>query len=244
MSDNGVKSRVKELLGMPMASEQSATMDHSPAAAQQQALQVLTLAQRTADQHLASAHGEAERIVGDARGTAAQILRDAQARAEVLQQEAKQVRSGAQAEAARIAADAEATTEAAQREAEETMSVARARADEIAKDAQAKADELQQLAQQRHDDVVGGLAGRREALQRQIEALERFDREYRSRLQAFMQTQLRALWVDEPTVTTGSLEEPDLAPPVEPVPAQRDDAEEPTGRTGRGSRAARKTVPN
>jgi hypothetical protein len=37
--------------------------------------------------------------------------------------------------------------------------------------------------------VVGSLAARREALQQQIEALERFDREYRARLQAFMQSQ-------------------------------------------------------
>ena len=45
------------------------------------------------------------------------------------------------------------------------------------------------------------LATKREALQQQIEALEQFDREYRSRLTTFMQNQLRALWVDEPQVS-------------------------------------------
>ena len=49
--------------------------------------------------------------------------------------------------------------------------------------------------------MVGSLAGKREALQEQIEALEQFDREYRARLQTFMQGQLRALWADQPQVT-------------------------------------------
>ena len=51
---------------------------------------------------------------------------------------------------------------------------------------------------------MGGLAARREALQQQIEALEQFDRDYRSRLTAFMQSQLRQLWVDQPQVNGDS----------------------------------------
>ena len=80
------------------------------------------------------------------------------------------------------------------------MADARARAEEIAKEAQANADELKDQAQQRYQDVVGSLATKREALQQQIEALENFDRDYRSRLQIFMQNQLRALWIDQPQV--------------------------------------------
>jgi cell division septum initiation protein DivIVA len=177
------------------------------AAAQHQALHVLTLAQRTAEEHLNSARREAERIHADARDAAAQIVRDAQAHVEVQQREAETALSEARAMAAQIARDAQAHADGARQDAEEILSDARFRADEFVKEAQAKADELQHLAQQRYDDVVGSLAARREALQQQIEALEQFDREYRARLQSFMQGQLRALWVDEPRVDAEVLED-------------------------------------
>jgi 2-hydroxychromene-2-carboxylate isomerase len=61
-------------------------------------------------------------------------------------------------------------------------------------------------AQQRYEDVVGGLSARREGLQQQIEALERFDRDYRGRITSFMQTQLRALWADQPQVAVDDAE--------------------------------------
>jgi hypothetical protein len=79
--------------------------------------------------------------------------------------------------------------------------------------------------------VVGSLGTRRESLQQQIEALEQFDREYRSRLTHFMQGQLRALWVDQPQVN-GEL--PEIPAPAGPrhgaadddsVPAQRQSPE-------------------
>jgi len=86
--------------------------------------------------------------------------------------------------------------------------------------------------------VVGSLATKREGLQNQIEALEQFDREYRQRLTAFMQGQLRALWVDQPQVA-GELPEPQVAEAPAPggprhgadeaedaVPAQRQSAED------------------
>jgi cell division septum initiation protein DivIVA len=177
------------------------------AAAQHQALHVLTLAQRTAEEHLNSARREAERIHAEARDAAAQIVRDAQAHVEVQQREAERALSEAQATASQIARDAQAHADGARQDAEDILSDAQLQADEFVKNAQAKADELQHLAQQRYDDVVGSLAARREALQQQIEALEQFDREYRARLQTFMQGQLRALWVDEPRVDAEVLED-------------------------------------
>lgn len=232
VSDGGMKDRVKGLLGAPGASEPAMPADLPPeAAAQYQALQVLTLAQRTAEDHLSSARHEADQICGDARDTAAQIVRDAQAHAEVLQRDAEKARSDAQAAAAQIARNAQAQADEARRDAEEVLSDARMQADEIAKSAQAEADELQHLAHQRYEDVVGSLAARREALQQQIEALERFDREYRARLQAFMQSQLRALWVDEPRVDTEGPEQPDPTPAVASVPVQRNDSDQLAGRT-------------
>jgi cell division septum initiation protein DivIVA len=222
--------RVKGLLGTPPGGEpmqmQPMEVPHD-AAAQHQALQVLTLAQRTAEEHLVSAKREADRICGEARDTAAQIVRDAQAHAETLQREAEQTRTDAHAAAAQVAKDARRYAEEARQDAEEILSDARVRADEFAKQAQAEADELQHLAQQRYEDVVGSLAARRESLQQQIEALEHFDRDYRARLQAFMQGQLRALWADEPRVESDLIEPPpEPLPAVAAVPVQRDDADQ------------------
>lgn len=193
----------------------------SAPSAQHQALQVLTLAQRTSEEHVAGARREADRICADARATAEQIVRDAQAHVHVLQQEAEKALSDAQTTAAQIARDAQAHAGNAQRNAEEILSDARTRADEMAKNAQANADELKHQAQQRYEDVVGSLAARREALQRQIEALEQFDQDYRARLTTFMQNQLRALWVDEPQVNAEEIEQPDSAAATAPLPAQR-----------------------
>lgn len=227
VSDGGMKGRVMGLLGAPPAGEATAPMEVPPeTAAQQQALQVLTLAQRTAEEHLNSARREVDRICGDARETASQIVRDAQVRAEALQRGAETAQADAQAAAVQLARDAQAHADEARRVAEEILSDARVQADEVAKTAQANADELQHLAQQRYEDVVGSLAARREALQQQIEALEQFDREYRARLQAFMQGQLRALWVDEPRVEPEDLERPSSMPPATSVPAQRNHADE------------------
>jgi cell division septum initiation protein DivIVA len=222
-----MKGRVKGLLGGPGANEPGPPMDiPSQAAAQHQALQVLTLAQRTAEEHLNSARREADRIVVEARDTAGQMVRDAQAHAEVQQREAEKILSDAHAAAAQIARDAQGHADRARREAEEILSKTSVRADEIVKNAQGKADELHHLAQQRYEDVVGGLAARRESLQQQIEALERFDRDYRARLQAFMQGQLRALWVDEPRVSAEGLDQPDSAEAAVSVPAQRDTSDQ------------------
>jgi cell division septum initiation protein DivIVA len=233
VSDGGVKGRVKGLLGAPPSNEFPAPVEIPPdAAAQHQALQVLTLAQRTAEEHLHSARREVDRICGGARDKAAQLVRDAQAHAEVLQREAEQALSDAHAAAAQTARDAQALADQARREAEEILSGTRMQADEIVKSARGEADELQHLAEQRYEDVVGGLAAKREALQLQIEALERFDREYRARLQAFMQGQLRALWVDEPRVDAAGQEPPGPMATPEHVPAQRDYPDPPTEPSG------------
>jgi vacuolar-type H+-ATPase subunit H len=179
---------------------------------------VLTLAQRTAEEHVASAHHQADKICTDARATAEQIVRDAQAHADELRRTADEVLSDARETAAQISRDAQTHADKAQRNADKVQADARSRAEEIAKEAQANADELKHQAHQRYQDVVGSLASKREALQRQIEALEQFDRDYRARLTAFMQTQLRALWVDEPHVSA-ELEQPESEATAEPPDA-------------------------
>jgi cell division septum initiation protein DivIVA len=220
VTDTWRKGRAKGLLGgtSPVDEpEPPEPMETPPDAdAQRQALQVLNLAQRTAEEHVASAHRQAEKIFADSRARAEQIVRDAQAHANDLQREADTMLSEARASAEQMAREAQAHADGARRNAEKVLADAGARAAEIAEKARAGADELNHQARQRYDDVVGSLAARREALQRQIEALEQFDQEYRARLTAFMQAQLRALWVDEPQVSA-EVEQPGAAP--RPVPA-------------------------
>jgi vacuolar-type H+-ATPase subunit H len=194
VTDSRMKDRMKGLLvGAPPEAENPEQTDTAPQDTSQprHALQVLTLAQRTADEHLADAHREAEKIHADAQEAAARAARDAEAR-----------------------------TQGAQRDADKILSDAQAKAEAIAADGQANAEDLKLQAEQRYQDVVGGLAAKREGLQQQIEALEQFDREYRTRLVAFMQGQLRALWVDEPQVT-GEIEQPGSEAASGPARARR-----------------------
>jgi vacuolar-type H+-ATPase subunit H len=211
VSDNGMKGRVKGLLAGTAGdhvehTEIPVAAFSSDPNAQRQALQVLTLAQRTADEHVASAHRQADKICADARATADQIVRDAEAHVEDLRRKADKALADARATADQIARDAQNHADQTRKDADAVLSEARNRAEEIAKDAQTNADELKDQAQQKYQDVVGSLATRREALQKQIEALEQFDQEYRTRLTTFMQNQLRSLWVDQPHVD-GDLED-------------------------------------
>jgi len=234
VTDNRMKDRVKVMLG---TSPDGATSEHALvsgnpiAGLPNQALQVLTMAQRTAEEHVATAHQQADKIRTDALGAAEQIARDAQIHAHNVRREADKVLFEARAASEQNARDARAAAEEAQRHAEKIVADAQARADGIAAEARANSDHLRVQAQQRYDDVVGSLGNKREALQEQIEALEHFDRDYRGRLTSFMQGQLRALWVDQPQVT-GELENLEDSRPGrhgtastdEPVPALRQEA--------------------
>jgi cell division septum initiation protein DivIVA len=218
-----MKDRVKVMLAG--TTPDSETTEHALIAPNpglpNQALHVLTMAQRTAEEHVASAHHQADKIRTDALAAAEEIARDAQAHAHNVRREADKVLFDARASAEQTARDARTRVDEAQQKADKIVSDARAKAEGIAADAQANADQLKLQAHQRYEDVVGSLGAKREALQQQIEALEQFDREYRSRLTGFMQSQLRALWVDQPQVT-GDLESPgtetaEAATPDEPT---------------------------
>jgi cell division septum initiation protein DivIVA len=221
MTDNWMKGRVKGMLaGTATDNEPQQYRDVQPDAVQHQALQVLTLAQRTADEHIAGAHQQADKILADARVKAEQIVGEAKTHAEAIRRDADKALSEARATAAQTAREAQTHGDNARRNADKVVSDARRRAEEVAKDAQTKAEELKRQAEQRYQDVVGSLASKREALQQQIEALEQFDRDYRARLTSFMQGQLRALWVDQPQVNA-EIEQPTPAAKTAPIPTQQ-----------------------
>ena len=63
----------------------------------------------------------------------------------------------------------------------------------MTRDARAKAEALERDARQRHQEVMGSLDSKRTALQKHIEELKQFEREYRTRLKAYLESQLRDL---------------------------------------------------
>ncbi|GAA4218833.1 DivIVA domain-containing protein [Actinocatenispora rupis] len=81
----------------------------------------------------------------------------------------------------------------ARREADKLLSDARAKADEVTQKARSKAESLERDARQRHQEAMGGLEVKRAALQKHIEELKAFEREYRTRLKAYLESQLRDL---------------------------------------------------
>ncbi len=203
------------LAGPPIPPDRGEDDKPSEAGTPHHALQVLTLAQRTADEHLAAARQDAEKIRADARAAAEAIAMDAAEHAEGVRREANRMLVEARDAAGQTEREAAARTADAQAKADKLLSEAQAGAEAIAADAQAGAEELKMQAEQRYQDVVGSLATKRESLQQQIESLEQFDREYRSRLTAFMQHQLRALWVDQPEVADVELPGGELPDPVQ-----------------------------
>ena len=81
----------------------------------------------------------------------------------------------------------------ARREADKLLSESRTKAEEATREARAKADALERDARQRHQEAMGGLDAKRTALQKHIEELKQFEREYRTRLRAYLESQLRDL---------------------------------------------------
>ncbi len=135
---------------------------------QEAALRTLLLAQRTADEAVAEARAEAEQLRTAARDEAAATLSAAR-------EEAETARTSARAEA-------EAALASAREEAERVLSASRAEA--------AGLDE--QIAQ-RLEAALGDLDRRRQRLEGTIDELRAFEREYRTRLRAYLEGQLREL---------------------------------------------------
>ena len=205
---------------------------------QAEALQVLALAQKTAEEHVGAASRYAERVRADAQAAADQLGRDAQVYAHNIKAEADKLLGRARSISELAAKEARAQAEKADRHGTEVEARARVEAEKIVEQAGQRAEELKVQAQLRYEDAVGGLRAKREALQQQIEALERFDNEYRSRLGAFMQAQLRALWSGEPEV--GSELEPEW-PPKQGSPTRRPTAAAAAKPVEQRNRPARKT---
>jgi DivIVA domain-containing protein len=81
----------------------------------------------------------------------------------------------------------------AQRTADEHVSEARTQADRIIGEARTRADQLKREADDKHRQMIGSLENERVTLEREVEKLRTFEREYRSRLKSYLEGQLREL---------------------------------------------------
>jgi DivIVA domain-containing protein len=89
--------------------------------------------------------------------------------------------------------EADETLNRARREADDVLTKARRQSEQITGDARARAEALERDAQERHRQAMGSLVTQREELERRVDDLRAFEREYRSRLKAYLEGQLRDL---------------------------------------------------
>lgn len=89
--------------------------------------------------------------------------------------------------------EADETLSRARREADDLLNKARRQSEQITSDARARAESLERDAQERHRQAMGTLVQSREELERRVDDLRAFEREYRSRLKAYLEGQLRDL---------------------------------------------------
>ncbi|MGH3373729.1 MAG: DivIVA domain-containing protein, partial [Actinoallomurus sp.] len=80
--------------------------------------------------------------------------------------------------------EADETLGRARREAEEILGKARRQSEQIVSEARNRAESLERDAQDRHRQAMGSLVQQREELERMVDDLNAFEREYRSRLKA------------------------------------------------------------
>lgn len=184
-----LKQRVEELegeladarsgAGTPASEERTqmfakAPAQEDPAAAPSnedanvRAARVLALAQDTADRLTSSARADADALLSDAQTRADTLVSEAQAKSDAMLADARQ-RSEA------ILADAQTRSEAQLRQAQE------------------RADALQADAERKHSEIMGTINQQRSVLEGRIEQLKTFEREYRTRLKTYLESQLEEL---------------------------------------------------
>ncbi|MBT0565253.1 DivIVA domain-containing protein [Williamsia sp. CHRR-6] len=132
------------------------------------AAKVLSLAQDTADRLTGNARTESEGLLADARARADSMVSEARTKSEGMLADARQ-RSEA------ILADSQTRAEATTRQAQE------------------KADALAADAERKHTEIMSTINQQRSVLEGRIEQLKNFEREYRTRLRTYLESQLEEL---------------------------------------------------
>ncbi|MGQ0774997.1 MAG: DivIVA-like cell division protein Wag31 [Pseudonocardiales bacterium] len=147
----------------PMVEHTSPGGDHHV-----QAAKVLGLAQEMADRLTGEAKAEADGMLGEARTKSEQLLSDARVKADSMVNEART-------------------------RAETMLNDARTRAETLERQSREKAASLERDAQRKHTELLGAINQEKSALEKKIDELRTFEREYRTRLKTYLESQLREL---------------------------------------------------
>lgn len=99
----------------------------------------------------------------------------------------------------------------AQRLHDEHVAAGKSKGDKLVNDAQTRATRMVREAEEKQRQTLGDLESQRQVLERKVEDLRSFEREYRSRLKAYLEGQLRDL---ESTSASGGTRSASSAPGV------------------------------
>jgi DivIVA domain-containing protein len=133
-----------------------------------QAAKVLGLAQEMADRLTAEAKSEADGMLSDARTKSEQLLSEARTKSDSMVNEARS-------------------------RAETMLNDARTRAETLERQARDKASTLERDAQRKHNETITLIEQQKSGLEKKIDELRTFEREYRTRLKTYLESQLRDL---------------------------------------------------
>ncbi|MBB3038862.1 DivIVA domain-containing protein [Hoyosella altamirensis] len=157
-------------------------------AASAQAAKIIGLAQEMADRLTSDARQEADSTLTDAKEKSKTMLTEARDKSAAMVKDARE-------------------------KAETIVTAAREKGDGELSAAQERAESLQSDAERQHTEILGAINEQRRVLEGRIDQLRTFEREYRVRLKAYLESQLE----DLTSMTSGS----------QPVPRPAHDEDEP-----------------
>ena len=133
-----------------------------------QVAKVLSMAQEMAERLTAEAKSEADTMLTDARTKAEQLLSEARTKSDSL-------------------------TNDARARAETMLNDARTRAETLERQSRDKATTLVGDAERKQAEIIGSITRDKSVLEKKIDELRTFEREYRTRLKTYLESQLRDL---------------------------------------------------
>ena len=168
---SGAGSQERRLAPVPPPSAAEQTQAHPMSDGGEpnvQAAKVLGLAQEMADRLTAEAKTESDGMLAEARAKSEQLLSDARTKADSMVNEART-------------------------RAENMLNDARTRAETLERQARDKATTMEREAQRKYTETMNTMNSEKTALGKKIEELRTIEREYRTRLRGFLESQLREL---------------------------------------------------
>lgn len=133
-----------------------------------QVAKVLSMAQEMAERLTSEAKSESDSMLSDARTKAEQLLSEARTKSDGLVNDARA-------------------------RAETMLNDARTRAETLERQSRDKAAKLVGDAERQQAEIIGGITRDKSVLEKKIDELRTFEREYRTRLKTYLESQLRDL---------------------------------------------------